>query len=547
MPSFDELKGKKSYRQVTELFVRETDLIFKVVFSTGEKLETTWNHPFWIMENHDKLERGPPAVSASLFHGTASPNRKKPKGKWVAAKDLKPGQKALTVSGRTVTVTDVSQERRSEKVYNFAVQENHTYYVGQNGVLVHNEAGAYMDTRSRQVYNRIGEEDEKRRREQGPFLSNTVKAPETNWADFVHGKSSLTDETTDLFTGKTAVINGELWYEKQGHPPMIDTEPYLTRIDAVKGDNGKQYKLEKIMRGNGDSEYFIWNGSGRKGRISGAYDPDSEGNQLAYHRTVSKGKQKLVGENGLFTSGFIGESDYEPGTNKRKSDNYSAGTDGKPPTLTVKAYRNMSDKGIGENWIMGEYQRTSMSSNAGSDTHFRISSQEGSPVERNTSGNYPPAHIETINDPVHLLPGKNYEELINTDGAHYESPHYGIDAASRTPDFFSSKAGRVIMPKNDNLLYNPIIVEFADGSSQKTYHGSGNASYIFEGQVLKAGEYIGRIGAMPNLPTHIHQEYRNSSGDTMDTNQIVSQFMPNDFRCRNNYCKNPTIIEEKKK
>ncbi|HMZ62167.1 MAG TPA: hypothetical protein PL048_25575, partial [Leptospiraceae bacterium] len=69
----------------------------------------------------------------------------------------------------------------------------------------------------------------------------------------------------------------------------------------------------------------------------------------------------------------------------------------------------------------------------------------------------------------------------------------------------------------------------------------------FDGQVLKDGEYIGRIGGMHNFERHIHQEYRDSKGNVLDTNKIVSQFMPDKFQCLNAYCHNPTKIKETKK
>ena len=79
----------------------------------------------------------------------------------------------------------------------------------------------------------------------------------------------------------------------------------------------------------------------------------------------------------------------------------------------------------------------------------------------------------------------------------------------------------------------------------KTYHASGNASYVFPGQVMRAGEYIGRIGGMgkPPLPTHLHQEYyRSGSVKPLDTSEIIQTYAPEVNKdgerwvCRGDFC-----------
>lgn len=66
---------------------------------------------------------------------------------WAGAGELKDGDKLTLITGQTVFVQSVVVERCTEpvKVYNFEVENFHTYYVGYESVLVHNMC-AYKST-----------------------------------------------------------------------------------------------------------------------------------------------------------------------------------------------------------------------------------------------------------------------------------------------------------------------------------------------------------------------------------------------------------------
>ena len=59
---------------------------------------------------------------------------------WTSAVDLKAGDILVFCNGEYVVVEHVQHEilETAVKVYNFEVQDFHTYYVGKNSVLVHN-------------------------------------------------------------------------------------------------------------------------------------------------------------------------------------------------------------------------------------------------------------------------------------------------------------------------------------------------------------------------------------------------------------------------
>ncbi|MDX1960214.1 MAG: polymorphic toxin-type HINT domain-containing protein [Leptospiraceae bacterium] len=120
--SWDETSGKKSFKKVTDLFVRETNLIYTLVLSNGEIIQTTWNHPFWVRETKEK---------------SSTENR----GGWVQTKDLKVGDLLSSNENISISLVSIESEERIETVYNFAVEDNHTYFVTRTGLLVHNQGG----------------------------------------------------------------------------------------------------------------------------------------------------------------------------------------------------------------------------------------------------------------------------------------------------------------------------------------------------------------------------------------------------------------------
>ena len=107
--------GDPELKQVEDVFVNETDEIVHVRYGDTE-IDATPNHPFYIPD------RG-----------------------WVSAVNLRAGDRLQLVNGEYVTVEQVQHEilESPVKVYNFEVQDNHTYYVGgdddDSAVLVHNK------------------------------------------------------------------------------------------------------------------------------------------------------------------------------------------------------------------------------------------------------------------------------------------------------------------------------------------------------------------------------------------------------------------------
>ncbi|MFE0684238.1 polymorphic toxin-type HINT domain-containing protein [Streptomyces sp. NPDC058961] len=107
--------GQRSLRVVTDLFRHVANSLVSV--DTGdEKIRATPDHPFWVIG----------------------------KG-WTGAAELLPGDHLKTLDGSPARVSSVKSESGPVSVYNFAVDQNHTYFVGDGGVLVHNSCRLFAN------------------------------------------------------------------------------------------------------------------------------------------------------------------------------------------------------------------------------------------------------------------------------------------------------------------------------------------------------------------------------------------------------------------
>lgn len=111
--AWDEYSGNVALKQVVETYVNETDELVHV-FVNGKEIVTTPAHPFY-----------------------------SPVKGWTDAVHLRAGDILVLVNGEYVVVEKVQHELLESpvKVYNFQVEDYHTYYVSDSGVLVHNTCG----------------------------------------------------------------------------------------------------------------------------------------------------------------------------------------------------------------------------------------------------------------------------------------------------------------------------------------------------------------------------------------------------------------------
>ena len=108
--AWDEETGEAALKEVVETYVNETDELVHV-FVNGEEIVTTPSHPFY-----------------------------SPVKGWTDAVKLRAGDILVLVNGEYVVVEMVQHEilEAPVPVYNFQVKDYHTYFVTNDGVLVHN-------------------------------------------------------------------------------------------------------------------------------------------------------------------------------------------------------------------------------------------------------------------------------------------------------------------------------------------------------------------------------------------------------------------------
>ena len=97
-------------KPVAETYIRETNELVHLTIN-GELIKTTYEHPFYVKDVG-----------------------------FVNAGELQIGDKLLDSGGKTLIVegTEIEILENPVNVYNFQVEDFHTYHVGENGVLVHN-------------------------------------------------------------------------------------------------------------------------------------------------------------------------------------------------------------------------------------------------------------------------------------------------------------------------------------------------------------------------------------------------------------------------
>jgi hypothetical protein len=105
----NEQTGEIRWSRVQEVFVRTTDRIYNIELTNGTVIETTWSHPFYVS-------------------GTG----------WVEARRLRESDLLVDSTDAEVAIRRIYVSAKSQTVFNFSVQNEHTYYVSDAEILVHN-------------------------------------------------------------------------------------------------------------------------------------------------------------------------------------------------------------------------------------------------------------------------------------------------------------------------------------------------------------------------------------------------------------------------
>ena len=105
---------------------------FIILGGGTESITATGNHPFWIHGGNS------PDVRPHASHVGTTDTCTAPTGRWVNARDLRPGDRVSSGIGKSLVIDSVAVSADRRRVFTLRVANVHTFAVGLSGLLVHN-------------------------------------------------------------------------------------------------------------------------------------------------------------------------------------------------------------------------------------------------------------------------------------------------------------------------------------------------------------------------------------------------------------------------
>ena len=108
--TYNEETWELEEKAIEKTFINPAYEITTLTFENGEEIENTIYHPYYTEEG------------------------------WKETKDLKVGDKVLTKEGKYTEIIKIktTNKKNAIEVYNLEIKDNHNYFVGETGFLVHN-------------------------------------------------------------------------------------------------------------------------------------------------------------------------------------------------------------------------------------------------------------------------------------------------------------------------------------------------------------------------------------------------------------------------
>jgi hypothetical protein len=173
-----------------------------IIEFAGETLESTDDHPFWVVAGSQLDHRPSPRHVPAIEPNAALP------GRWVDAGDLRRSDLLHLRDGRRVPIRSVRTRPADELVYNFEVADLHTFAVGNAEALVHNR-----DPKPNTAFRALNEADSMALAANGRIMP---KATGGTILDHIQGRStkyisaSRTSGGTAKFRGPDGVVEIDL-------------------------------------------------------------------------------------------------------------------------------------------------------------------------------------------------------------------------------------------------------------------------------------------------------------------------------------------------
>ncbi|OMI15316.1 pretoxin, partial [Leptospira weilii serovar Heyan] len=235
--SWDEESGEQEYHRVVKTFQREVNVVYTIVYSNGTQVETTSEHPFYI-EN---------------------------KG-WVAAKDLRTGELSVLSNEKTLGITSISISERATTVYNFEVEDSHSYYITKVGILVHNDCVITGPSMSLEAFNALLK-----------YMPGASESEIEAARKLIEIGNRPVDGTLDAVFDVAAYLEAAC---KNGCPPDIAMAPIKLGVSGLK-------VASELIRSGRFKEAIQVMATGAKNWVRGGSEVDLG---MAYKETMDGGK-----------------------------------------------------------------------------------------------------------------------------------------------------------------------------------------------------------------------------------------------------------------
>ncbi len=106
--AYNDTTGQLAQKRVVNVFEYERDSVYHITLANGTIIKATSDHPFFIG------------------------------GRWLKVHELKAGDNTALYNGEALAIAHIEIVAQHTTVYNFEVEDFHTYYVSEERVLVHN-------------------------------------------------------------------------------------------------------------------------------------------------------------------------------------------------------------------------------------------------------------------------------------------------------------------------------------------------------------------------------------------------------------------------
>jgi len=173
--SSDPETGQSGWKTVAKTFINDESSVWELTFADNEQQATvlhrvTGEHPYWVK-------------SDDVWS-------------WKTVSELQAGMVVETKNGKQLTVIDSHDTEVVKRTYNFEVEDFHTYYVGHEEILVHNNCVE----RVKHFTNKKGVT--------GIKESGTIKAGDTNSVFTVGAKTREAKGSPNDITDRLGIAPG---------------------------------------------------------------------------------------------------------------------------------------------------------------------------------------------------------------------------------------------------------------------------------------------------------------------------------------------------